>query len=254
MKLTTIPRFWTALALILVICATFASAAVTYPERPGKDNYIADTANIIGQAEANEINQIAGNLLQEMGIPIIVVTIPSLADQGAAGLTIEAYAMSLFNTWGIGSEHEHQNRGMLLLVSPGDRQARIELGATWGRDYDSDAQRIMDTLIVPEFRSGNYSAGVLAGVRGLDSLARGQGVPRPKPSLASMVLGVVLIAVIIGVIVSLFKSGHKGWGWALIIALGALLFFMMRASARGGGGGGAFGGGFSGGGGATGSW
>jgi len=75
--------------------------------------------------EGKEINEVARTLLQEERMPLLVVTIPSLTEYGAAGYTIERYATALFNEWGIGSEE--RNYGMLLLVAVGDRKARIEL-------------------------------------------------------------------------------------------------------------------------------
>ena len=52
-------------------------------------------------------------------------TIPSLAAYGAGGWPIDRYAMNLMSEWGVG--YPEWNYGMLLLVSPGDRKARIEL-------------------------------------------------------------------------------------------------------------------------------
>ena len=90
--------------------------------------------------------------------------------------------------------------------------------------------------------------------RGLDALARDLQLPRPKRSWWQLLVFVGLIALGIGVAISLIKSGRKGWGWALLAALGVILFFVLRAAMSQSGGGGAFGGGSSGGGGATGSW
>ncbi len=238
--------------LVGLLAAAVAAAAVSFPEKPPADHFYRDEAGLIHEAEGREIDRIAGELLKEQQIPIVVVTIDSLAAHGAAGYTIERYAAELFDHWGIGSQR--RNYGMLLLVSRGDRRARIELGTAWGHATDLQAQQVMNTLIVPEFRNGNYSEGILAGVRGMDAMARGLQLPRPKQPWWALPLLIALIALVVGVIVSLFKSGRTGWGWALIIALGALLFFLLRAAARSGGSGGAFGGGSSGGGGASGSW
>ena len=104
------------------------AAAQTFPERPdGERRFYADEAGLIDPATGAEIDRIAAALLADEGFPIIVVTMSSLASHGAAFLTIEEYARRLFDEWGIGSEQ--RNYGMLLLVSQGDRQARIELGA-----------------------------------------------------------------------------------------------------------------------------
>jgi uncharacterized protein len=230
--------------------APVRAVAVTFPEKPAKGRFYVDEAGLIDAAEGKEIDEIAAALLKEEQVPLIVVTIKSLMSHEAAGYTIERYAFELFNQWGIGSER--RNYGMLLLVSRQDRKARIELGGAWGHSSNFQAQQVMNDLVIPEFRRGSYSEGILAGVRGMNALARGLQLPKPKAPWWALPLFLAFLAVAIGVIVSLFKSGRKGWGWALLIGLGALLFFLLRASARGGGG--AFGGGSSGGGGATGSW
>jgi len=239
-------------ALLFLAFHVGPARAVSFPDKPPKEHFYVDEAGLIGEPEGKEIDRIAGDLLKEEKVPIIAVTIESLAAHGAAGYTIERYAYELFNTWGIGMKR--RNYGMLLLVSKGDRRARIELGAGWGHSYNLQAQEVMDTLIIPEFKAGNYSGGILAGARGMDAMARGLQLPKPKQPWWVMPLFIGLLVLAIGTIVSLFKSGRKGWGWALLIGLGMMLFFLLRAAAKSGGSGGAFGGGMSGGGGASGSW
>jgi uncharacterized protein len=236
-------------SLLAAVAAPIAAVAVTFPNKPPQGQFYVDEAGLIGAAEGKEIDGVAAALLKDEQIPLIVVTIQSLMSHQAAGYTIERYARALFDEWGVGSQR--RNYGMLLLVSRDDRKARIELGGAWGQSSNLQAQQVMNDLIIPEFRSGNYSEGILAGVRGMNALARGLQLPQPKPPWWALPLFLGFIALAIGVIVSLFKSGRKGWGWALLIGLAALLFFLLRSSARGGG---AFGGGSSGGGGASGSW
>jgi uncharacterized protein len=113
---------------------------------------------------------------------------------------------------------------------------------------------VMNDLIVPAFKRGDFSGGIRQGIEALDKMARGLGLPKPEAPwwfLPALIGGGILI---IGVIVSLFRSGRSGWGWALIAGLGVLLFFILRSAANSSGSGGSFGGGTSGGGGATGSW
>jgi uncharacterized protein len=181
-----------------------------------------------------------------------VVTINSLAGHDAVTLSIEQYATALFDNWGIG--WQDRNYGILLLISNGDRKARIELGADWGREFDYQAQQVMDELIVPAFKRGDFSGGIADGVRGLNAMARGLELPKPKSPWwfwPALIGGLILVVVMI---INLFKSGRTGWAWALIAALGVILFFIIRAMLSSSGSGGGFGGGSSGGGGATGSW
>ena len=112
----------------------------------------------------------------------------------------------------------------------------------------------MDDLIIPEFKRENFSSGIAHGVRGMDAMARGLNLPapiRPWWLIPALVAGIVLT---IGVIISLFKSGRKGWGWALLVALAVFIGMVLTHLWNNRGSAGGFGGGSSGGGGASGSW
>ncbi len=247
--------------------ATFAPAQ-TFTERPGPRDFILDQANLIIPEDRAHLHDICDKLLTEKRIPIVVVTIPSLPFDNN---DIEAYARALFDDWGIG--YEDHNYGILLLVSLGDRKARIELGADYKHTKDADARLIMDDIIIPRFKKRNYSQGILQGVQALDTMARGGTVQAPVPWWKPL-LFIGLIGLAIGIAISLIRRGEKGWGYAILAAVFAILaavcgvlvymLIMMAADGRsrggsfGGGGGsfggGSFGGGRGGGGGATGSW
>lgn len=190
-----------------------------------------------------------------------------MADCGATGLQIETFARLLFDQWQIGIAklgNENWNTGILLLVSTGDRRARIELGAGWRRENDAICQKIMDQYIVPRFKQGDYPGGIAAGVKALDDMARGKALPAP-PAVprpwwhAVAVIGFIGLAIF--TVVSLVRRGSSGWAWlfwaAVFSLLGYVLYSLLTSSSHSSGGGfsgGSFGGGFSGGGGASGSW
>ncbi len=220
--------------------------------------FIIDEAGLIQPADREQIKQISGALLREHSNPIIVVTIPSLGRYGA--FDVESYALAMFNAWGIGTRV--QSKGILLLVAVEDRKARIELGEGYAHAKDDVALEIMREVIVPSFKQGNYSAGILLGVQALDELARGRRV-RTAPAWQSW-LFVGLLVLGTGVAISLIASGKKGWGWGLLALIVAIVVGMLltgssgrtRRSSFGGSSSGSssFGGGRGGGGGATGSW
>ncbi len=166
-----------AATMLLGGAATGVRADATYPTRPLDRVFIADEAKLLSDADATKIKAICDKLLTEKRIPIIVCTITSLADHDASGWTIERYATNLFDEWGIGAKQ--YDYGMLLLVSQTDRKARIELGAGWTRERDTAAAGIMSMDIVPKFKKGDYSGGILAGVQQLDGLARVASKPQP---------------------------------------------------------------------------
>lgn len=252
-------RTWVRLLVVFLLVAWQAgfeelAAQVRYPTRPGEREFILDEAGLIDSADREQIRSACDKLLTEARIPIVVVTIKSLAGYGAQGLSIEAYARSLFDTWGIGSRE--YNYGILLLVSVDERKARIELGESWAHSRDADAKKIMDGIIIPNFMAGKFSGGILKGVEALDALARGREVKTPGAWWKPLVI-LGLLALGVGAGISLIVSGRKGWGWVLLAAIFAIVVAILVGIFRGRGesySGGSFGGGSGGGGGATGSW
>jgi uncharacterized protein len=233
-------------------------------ERPGERDFILDQADLITTADEQHIREIDTKLLNEKATPIIVVTIDSMSAHGGGGMRIETFARLLFDQWGIGHAKlngQLWNTGILLLVSKNDRKARIELGAGWKHDQDALAEQIMQEQIIPRFKQGEFSKGIVAGVEALDKMARGLELPRaPTPWWHyALIAGGIALAVF--TVVSLVRRGSSGWAWlfwgAVFALLGSLLYSFLTNSGRSSGGGfsgGSFGGGFSGGGGATGSW
>lgn len=235
---------------------------------PGQRDFVLDKADLITPDDKEKIRQLGDKLLTDKAAPLVVVTIESMAAYGGQNMRIETFATVLFNQWEIGPAKigdTSWNKGILLLVSKGDRKARIELGAGWGHEQDLLCQRIMDEQIIPRFKQGDFSAGILAGVESLEKMARGLKLPAaptpPKPAwFWPVVIGVIGLAIF--TVVSLIRRGSSGWAWLFwglaFGVIGAILYHMATSSSSGSGGGfsgGSFGGGgFSGGGGATGSW
>jgi uncharacterized protein len=282
-----------ALLLSMLFAPTISEAAEISLDRPGDREFVRDNANMLTQSDKTEIVAICDKLLTDKATPIIVITIDRMSNHGGNGMRIETFARLLFDQWEIGhAELNGQlwNTGILVLVSKGDRKARIELGAGWHRDKDQLCKSIMDDQIIPQFKQQNFSGGIKAGVVALAAMARelpmpgvapaaggslpqttnqvdyfrGQGQNRPQTPAWFPIAVIMLIGVGIFTAVSLYRSGASGLAWAMWAAifaiLGAILYAMATSNRHGGGSsgggfsGGSFGGGFSGGGGSSGSW
>lgn len=261
------PPHWIIACVVLCLGATAAHALKLNVDPPGDREFVRDLADMIDADAEQRIKELCDKLLTEKATPIIVVTIESMERYGGEDLRIETFATLLFNQWGIGHAElngQDWNTGMLLLISRDDRKARIELGAGWGRREDATAKRIMDEMIIPQFKAGDFSKGIELGVDGLNNLARKLSLPTaPTPARPwwhyLLIVGFTLLAVFTGV--SLYRRGASGWAWifwaGLFTVVGMVLYQMLRNSGSGGSGGfsgGSFGGGSSGGGGASGSW
>lgn len=267
-------------------------AGLDLPPIPDDHAFTQDRASVLRPDAVSELDIVQEHAFEEHDTPIMVVTIPSRAEYGGQDISIERFARAWFDHWGIGvrdTEGELVNQGILVLVSVGDREARIELGADWGRSWDHHAQWIMDEAMVPRFEEGMYGAGAVDGAWELLAMAEegpageaprsgGSLVPAPSDrpfgttplpfwvSGALFVLGVGLLVAawrvpayrrtfLIGGLVLVVGSVVF---WVLLALVGAMIQARTGGASHGGGSFGSAGGfgsgGFSGGGGATGSW
>ncbi|MEO0514014.1 MAG: TPM domain-containing protein [Planctomycetota bacterium] len=212
-RIGPIPLLLTALLLALVLPADAGRLTL---DRPGDREFIRDTAGLLPPGLVRQLHQRCDTLLDDTNVPIFVVTVESMAAFGGADLTIESFARTLFDDWGDTHPLVHGQdwtNGILLVIAVQDRAARIELGRSWAGSKDTACRRIMDEHLLPAFRAGDYAAGISAGVRALDKMARGEAVPvLPTPLDAYLLWSLVAgLAVFTGV--SLIRSGASGWAW-----------------------------------------
>jgi uncharacterized protein len=163
------------LAALLCLLASPAYGQADMPQRA--DQHVNDFANVIVPAERAALTSELGALLRDRGVELVVVTVGSPDDYGMKDQSFEAFATELFNRWGIGDRR--RNDGVLLLVAVGDHKVRIEMGSGYGAAYDAAMQQVIARDIVPQFREQQYSAGIVAGVRGIQAALGG-----PPPSTA----------------------------------------------------------------------
>ena len=255
-----------SLLLVSTVVAMQAQPATAQEfdlQPPGDREFISDKAGMLDEPSITHIREVCEKLLTDKATPIIVVTIESMAQHGGANMPIETFAALLFNQPQFGHaklEGQDWNTGILLLVSKGDRGARIELGAGWGRTENQTCQQIMNEYIIPQFKQGKFSAGIVSGVDALDKMARKLELPTRPRSAAEYIVPLIFFGLAIFTAVSLYRRGASGWAWLLWGGIFTVIWLVMRNMAQnsGGGGGGfsggSFGGGSSGGGGASGSW
>lgn len=129
--------------------------------------FVHDEAQILDDATEQQLTEQLRSL-KEAGIAeVAVVTVPNLD-----GVSIEEYSLRL--------AHERlgdteKDNGLLLLVSLEDRKYRIEVGyGLEGVLNDAKAGRIARDYLVPAFKEGRYSDGIVATANALDQTLRGE--------------------------------------------------------------------------------
>ncbi|MDY2871012.1 MAG: TPM domain-containing protein, partial [Eubacteriales bacterium] len=141
-------------ALLLALLLTAASAlAAPKVIQPTEDFYVNDSANVLSDEVEGLIVLNNDKLYAACGAQIVFVTVPTT---GTA--SIEDYAYTLFNSWGIGSSDK--NNGILLLMAIGDDDYWLMQGKGL-QDYitSGDLDDMLLNDLEPDFAAKDYSAG-----------------------------------------------------------------------------------------------
>jgi uncharacterized protein len=147
------PIWWTFLLLLLFAVPALASE----PAFPPLTGRVVDDANILSPTTRADLTAMLQRHEQATGEQVAVVTLPSLQ-----GYSIEDFGYQLGRAWGIGQKDK--NTGALLIVAPNEHKVRIEVGyGLEGKLTDAQSSVIINRDILPEFRRGDFNAGVLTG-------------------------------------------------------------------------------------------
>ena len=185
--------------LLTTIVVTGAEPLTSIPNpRTRNGTWVTDMPGTLRAETISQLNSTISDFERTTGGEMAVVVIGSLD-----GLSIEEAAVQLFNTWGIGKKSK--DNGLLFLWSTGDRRVRVEVGyGLEGVLPDGKTGAILDTYVIPRFKSGEFDEGVLAGVAALQSVVRNEPVELLPPGSES------------------YESGSWGIGTLLMSLLGAI--------------------------------
>ena len=171
-----------SIRLIITLPLLWLATLATAQELPAPlSSYVSDYAGLLTQEEDAALTKQLEALRSDNGIEMAVVIMNSMSAY-STGESLEAFAMRLFNTWGIGDKS--RNDGILFLVLKDDRLTRIELGKSYAHDWDGTAARILDRDVLPHFKNGEYARGISDGTREIIStiaLAHQSGASAPAP-------------------------------------------------------------------------
>lgn len=186
------------------------------------------------------------------------------------GYAVGEFGQLLAEKWGIGQKGK--DNGILVLVSPETRKVTIQTGyGLEGAVPDAIAKRLIENVITPAFRSGNYYAGLDSVTRVLMSLTQGEFTADDylaRKSEEGIPVGFIIFIMVLFLILSgIFRTKRRFYSptrsipwWILGTGASSNSGWGSFSSGRGSFGGGSFGGfgggggGSFGGGGASGGW
>ena len=158
---------------LLLACALPAFAGTYRPEqipnvqRMDRQRYVSDPDGILSAEAVARIDSVCASL-RERGLAQVAVV---AVDDIAGGDTF-SFAVELFRGWGVGSAKSNNGLGILLVKEL--REIRfVTGGGLEGILPDALCKRIQTTYMLPAFRAGNYSAGMVAGIEAAATILEG---------------------------------------------------------------------------------
>lgn len=244
------------LAAILMVWATLAHAQKLIPIPPLTGPVIDQT----GTLRADEIAGLDARLKSyaaTKGAQVQVVILPTTQPEDIA-----QYAIRMVETYKLG--RVKVNDAVILLVAKEDRRVRIEVQyGLEGALPDATANRIIEEIIAPQFRAGNFYDGIHDGVEAIIKRIDGEPLPPPPasdqvgitPDFGTFMVFIMIFSFVVGPILrAIFGKylgpvaaglGGGGIGYLIMASLGfgiaggfiAFLLTMLFGNASSGGGG-----------------
>lgn len=242
------------------------SAQYEIPPKPKKQTSVYDYKKLLTPSQKNALENKLVRYADSTSTQIVCIIIGS-----TKGEDISMLGAEWGQKWGIGQSGE--DNGIVITLAKDDRKVDINTG--YGIEYritDLMAERIINRIMIPQFKEGNYYAGLDQGSDAIFAALKGEFKEDRDFGKKGTPIPLFIFFIFIIIIIALMRKGGRGgrgggrrggslWDIIVLSSLGRGGFgggggsFGSGGSFGGGGGfGGGFGGGGFGGGGASGGW
>ena len=158
---------------LLLACAlpalagTYRADEIPNVQRMDRRRYVSNPDGILSAGAVARIDSLCASLRERGLAQVAVVAVDDIAGGDAF-----SFAVELFRSWGVGSAKSNNGLGILLVKDL--REIRfVTGGGLEGILPDALCKRIQLNYMLPAFREGNYSAGMVAGVGAAATILEG---------------------------------------------------------------------------------
>ena len=216
------------LAALVALVAGLAVLPLLALDVPALKGRVNDYANMLSPETVTTLESRLADFERSDSTQIVVLTVPSLQ-----GEVLEEFSIRVAEQWRIG--RKKLDNGVILLAAKEDRKLRIEVGyGLEGKLTDLRAGRIIDTIIKPSFKAGDYDKGVSDGVDAIMQTVKGEYSAVDAParekkdfSSSSVMTPAIFIFFFIGIIGKI-KRILGGVAGAVIIPIAAVVLFGFK--------------------------
>ncbi|SMP30973.1 uncharacterized protein SAMN06264346_11332 [Chryseobacterium profundimaris] len=267
--LMKLPSLKIVFSFFLLCFYTFVSAQYSIPKKPAVLYPVFDEANLLSEQEKNDLNKKLIAFSDSTSTEIEVIIIKS-----TEGEDVNFLATQFGEKWGIGQKDV--DNGVVFLIATEDHTMSIQQGRAVEQYLTASvAGQILDYIVTPHFKQGEWFEGIDRGTSAIMEAVQGKFKPLKKNQKNENggLIKIIIIAFVIFIIfailfgnrgggnddddVILSRRGRRNYSGGFFPFPGSFGGGGFGGGSSGGGGGGfgGFGGGGSfGGGGASGGW
>jgi len=157
-----------AISVAFCLAVLWVAACAHALEVPALKGRVNDYAGMMSPGVRAQLEKELQDFEGSESTQIVVLTIDSLE-----GESLEEFSIKVAETWKIGQKGK--DNGAILLVAKKDRKTRIEVGrGLEGKLTDLTAGRIVQLVINPQFKRGDFDGGFSSGIRAMIDATRGE--------------------------------------------------------------------------------
>ncbi|MDT3777326.1 TPM domain-containing protein [Nitrospira sp. MA-1] len=186
---------------------------------------VVDQAQLLSPSAISSLNTALAAHESKTSNQVAVLTLASLE-----GHPLEELSHQVATAWALGKKGT--DNGVLFLIAVQEKKVRIEVGyGLEGTLTDAKSSRIIRHEVVPRFRSGDFSGGIMSGTHAILATIEGTYVNTPSSIENSGHMGLwetFGLAIIVGTLAGLFLgSGRRVNGSVIGMVLSFLVAFPM---------------------------
>jgi uncharacterized protein len=216
-------------AALFLTLAVPAFADVAVPQLTGR---VVDQTGTLSSGDVAALSQKLGDFETRKGSQIAVLIVPTTDPE-----TIEQFSIRVADAWKVG--RKKIDDGAILVVAKNDRHLRIEVGyGLEGALTDVTSRRIIDEVITPKFRAGDFAGGISDGVDRMIGVIDGEPLPAPSRSVNfgnwNDLEGILSFVLFAPLVVGAFLRAMFGRLFGSVVAgalVGGLAWFVIGSSA-----------------------
>lgn len=200
------------LAALAATAATSAFAVAAEQLPPPPAHYFNDYAALVGAADAQRLDAKLKAFDEQTSNQVVVAIFPELPSP-----SLEDFTIRTAQSWRAG--RAKLDNGVVLFVFVKDRKSRIEVGyGLEGALPDVTAKQILDDVMAPRFRAGDFPGGLAAAVDAIIAATRGEyKAPSPSPRSAAPALDsdkIIFIIITLVIVLQLIGAFRRRGSWA----------------------------------------